>query len=493
MIKIKLTVIAFSLSMVGNVYSGGVQDFFDSINGGVNVNDSKSYSGHGQNYYMGGSLYMRTPDKRYQLASATAPSVRASCSGIDAYMGSFSFINSDQLIQMGKNILANLPGAFFRMSLKGMCPPCDDIMVGMQDMANAMNRASISSCEAADGIITAGKDAIYDKENYKNTALAAMMTGTSQDFKSGWDKMSQGLSGFLSGKSSEVAAQKNNSIKNGGNDDRLMSLSPTGNVTWKALNSINLVDMYSQTGSTLSAKDNRLIMSFIGAYIFPKSGDDGSNPLPVAKPPSGIKFEDIVGNSSATTSKSVVYKCVDGDSDIEGCTNLTAGFEDVETFYPRVSNILSSVTSKIRAKTGVWTDQERAVFLIADFPLLPLLRQATSLPQSAGDLLISRYTELLAAKLAAAYLSESTRGVFKGIEYVKKKYPGNATDIGLDSTVAAAKDFLRDIDSKINQINGNMQSTTSIVKEIVELDAQLHAGLSRRLRNNAAFSGKKGG
>ncbi|MCW7017626.1 conjugal transfer protein TraH [Escherichia coli] len=59
-----------------------------------------------------GSLYARTQVKNIQLISMTLPDINAGCGGIDAYLGSFSFINGDQLQRFVKQIMSNAAGYF---------------------------------------------------------------------------------------------------------------------------------------------------------------------------------------------------------------------------------------------------------------------------------------------------------------------------------------------------------------------------------------------
>ncbi len=47
-----------------------------------------------------------------QLVSMTLPDINAGCGGIDAYLGSFSYINSEQLQRFAKQIMSNAAGYF---------------------------------------------------------------------------------------------------------------------------------------------------------------------------------------------------------------------------------------------------------------------------------------------------------------------------------------------------------------------------------------------
>ena len=91
-----------------------MQDWFNDIGAYGNVTGPNAYRGQTMNLYTGGSLYMRTPVRNYQLASIAPPSFTAGCGGIDLFAGSFSFINKEQFVALLRNIGNNAIGAAFK-------------------------------------------------------------------------------------------------------------------------------------------------------------------------------------------------------------------------------------------------------------------------------------------------------------------------------------------------------------------------------------------
>lgn len=57
----------------------------------------------------------RAPVNAYQVVNLTPPTLRAGCGGIDAYGGSFTFINEEQFRQMLRQIGANALGYAFKL------------------------------------------------------------------------------------------------------------------------------------------------------------------------------------------------------------------------------------------------------------------------------------------------------------------------------------------------------------------------------------------
>ncbi|MCL1446522.1 conjugal transfer protein TraH, partial [Klebsiella quasipneumoniae] len=85
--------------------------------------------------------------------SMTLPDINAGCGGIDAYLGSFSFINGEQLQRFVKQIMSNAAGYFFDLALQTTVPEIKTAKDFLQKMASDINSMNLSSCQAAQGII----------------------------------------------------------------------------------------------------------------------------------------------------------------------------------------------------------------------------------------------------------------------------------------------------------------------------------------------------
>lgn len=148
-----------ALCLAGAVFQAqaGINDdlnsFFNQMGGGGNVSMPAAWQGQSAGYLTGGNLFMRMPVRNIQLVSVTLPDIKAGCGGIDAYLGSFSFINSDQLKVMGKQILSNAAGYAFDLGLETVCPQCKAVKDYLQRMATDINNMNISTCQAAQSIV----------------------------------------------------------------------------------------------------------------------------------------------------------------------------------------------------------------------------------------------------------------------------------------------------------------------------------------------------
>ena len=87
--------------------SGEMKQMFDDIGAVSNVTGPGAFRSQAMGIYTGGELQMRAPTRNYQFFSVTMPSINAGCGGIDAYLGSFSLINSDQFFVVDRYSVKN--------------------------------------------------------------------------------------------------------------------------------------------------------------------------------------------------------------------------------------------------------------------------------------------------------------------------------------------------------------------------------------------------
>jgi conjugative transfer pilus assembly protein TraH len=169
--------LALGLAAAPMATGGGLEDFYNSVSTYNNVTGPSAYEGQTMNIYTGGSLFMRTPSRNYQLLSAAAPSLRGGCGGIDAFAGSFSFINVDQFVAMLRNIGQNALGLFFMTALQSMAPDIMESIKYLNKIAQDINAMGINSCEAAKGLVAASGVEKWMEANKVNTGLGAAAAG----------------------------------------------------------------------------------------------------------------------------------------------------------------------------------------------------------------------------------------------------------------------------------------------------------------------------
>ena len=147
-IKQQSTIVLLIISMFGaqSSYAWRLGDVFAGMS--TNITSPGSYQDQAAGYYSGGGFTMRTNNKSYNPASMTPPSLKMGCSGIDMYMGSFSLIAGDQLVQMAKNLGTQAASYGFQLALKTFAPQIENLLSKLRDMAMELNEFSVEDCQA---------------------------------------------------------------------------------------------------------------------------------------------------------------------------------------------------------------------------------------------------------------------------------------------------------------------------------------------------------
>lgn len=105
----------------------------------------------------GGSFVMRAPIKSANIVSFDPPRLDAGCGGVDLYLGSFSFINGQQLVALFRQVAANAVGLAFKAAIKAISPSLDGLLTEFQTLLQSLNNLAKNSCNMAH-LLTDGAD-----------------------------------------------------------------------------------------------------------------------------------------------------------------------------------------------------------------------------------------------------------------------------------------------------------------------------------------------
>src|SRR5256886_10400006 len=115
------TISSLVLAPMSRSWAGDLQTEVDSMfnNLGAIGNYTAPGAFRGQTYktYTGGSIFLRSPNKVYQLATIHFPYVKAGCGVIDVFGGSFSHLSAAEFKNILQTITAALPAVDDQHSL----------------------------------------------------------------------------------------------------------------------------------------------------------------------------------------------------------------------------------------------------------------------------------------------------------------------------------------------------------------------------------------
>jgi conjugative transfer pilus assembly protein TraH len=205
----------------------------------------------------GGSYELRAPVTSVNLVSFDPPRADAGCGGIDLYAGSFSFINSQQLVQVFRAVAQNSIGLAFKAAIMYISPGLDKLITEFQTVMQDMNKLAKNSCQLAHLIVDPSERALGMQVN-ADGSIASADTGLFSDQFST-------LTGYLSSADSYLkkAGATNPSV---------------GNLPYKAIMnsgvaaSLGLPGLGNADGSADNPSDpntlnNRVLISFMGYEV----------------------------------------------------------------------------------------------------------------------------------------------------------------------------------------------------------------------------------
>ncbi|MBS2132330.1 conjugal transfer protein TraH (plasmid) [Burkholderia thailandensis] len=445
-----------------------MQDVFNSINAQGNISDPRALQGQTMNMYSGGSVFMRTPHKTYQLASVTAPSWGAGCGGIDLFTGGFSFINKEQFVALLRNIGSNALGYAFKLAIQNLCPTCDNVMQALQSIAKDINRMNIDSCQAAEGIVNAVTPDTWKKEQANLADTMGPFANLYSDMTDAWSN--------IAGNASQ-AAQTIDTATSG--DASLAAKQPYGNVTWQAL--LQLPD--------LSTSDREFLMSLIGTVIFPDpSNSNGAEVNPVFLPRIGsITVAELVGNDPASSSTATIqlYSCDEPTK----CINPSTQEVTFTTFRSLVQQKLQNIEDAIASRSAMPDAADTFRFLsMTDLPVYKMIAVGTRLNNPAvADQLLTTYQSLIAAKYAQAYIHSSAEDLRRAIA----RYSTVSSSTSLLQEASKINDNIdsveRESSQAVMQAYSQTSNTWALVEQLQAMERAVHSNLSSTLRNSIAF------
>ena len=276
----------------------------------------------------GGSFVARAPVTSINWVSFDPPRFDAGCGGVDLYGGSFTFINSQQLVQIFRNVAANAAGLAFRAAIKAIAPSLDQLISDFQSLMQSLNNLAKNSCAMAHMIVDPAEKAV-------NTALNG--EGSNGAVQKGmFDDQIASLDKWVVDKTNTLNDIAKNNSKSGNGIVKALVNSKAGDIM--GLSTVPNIDGSTEDASLPNSLNNRILISLIGYEIAAipcqKSAETGSANTTIADPKAvgiisckgepTIDLEDLIkGGGTGSSSPDVplkLYFCLNPS----GTASLTA-------------------------------------------------------------------------------------------------------------------------------------------------------------------------
>jgi conjugative transfer pilus assembly protein TraH len=132
----------------GNAEANWVDDWVSATSGGGPM----YYEGQKRGYYSGGGFSARWGSTVDPLVTISAPKMKSGCGGIDMFLGGFSFMDFNYLVDKLQKILASVPAVAFDLALNVLCEPCSKAIKSFEAISDSLNGLQIDDCRAARGV-----------------------------------------------------------------------------------------------------------------------------------------------------------------------------------------------------------------------------------------------------------------------------------------------------------------------------------------------------
>ncbi|WP_048901389.1 conjugal transfer pilus assembly protein TraH [Escherichia coli] len=426
-----------------------MNQFFNKLGFASNTTQPGVWQGQAAGYAYGGSLYARTQVKNIQLISMTLPDINAGCGGIDAYLGSFSFINGDQLQRFVKQIMSNAAGYFFDLALQATVPEIKTAKDFLQKMASDINSMNLSSCQVAQGLVGG-----LFPQTQESQQKVCQDIGSESNIFADWAASRQGCT--VGGQSSSVRDKASDKDK-----ERVLK---NQNIIWEALKKNRMFDGNKEL--------KEFIMTLTGTLIF---GEDSEiTPLPARTTDRDILRAIMEGGTAK------VYHCNDSDKCLKVVADANVTIARDKALKSQITKLLTSIQNKAVSDTPL-DAREQGFISSTTIPVFKYLID----PQMLGvsNSVVYQLTDYIGYDIMLQYIQELLQQARAMIA------TGNYPQTVLDSVLENLNQAQQQIAVFQGQVKVQQDALLVVDRQMSYMRQQLSARMLSRYQNNYHFGG----
>lgn len=240
----------------------------------------------------GGSIQMRVPVQSVNLVAFDPPRFDAGCGGVDLYGGSFSFINSQQLVAVFRQVAANAVGLAFKAAVNTIAPNLGNLMSEFQAMMQNLNGLAKNSCHLAGLLVDKGERALSDAIDGEG-ATAGQRKGLFSD-------SIDSLTNYLKDGNKYLVEAGKSQAKSG--NATYKSILNSGASAMLGLAGFSNFDASADDASNPNSLNNRILVSLLGYQVsgLPCTNVSADGTPDVQVQPGGANLSNVSCNGPAT-------------------------------------------------------------------------------------------------------------------------------------------------------------------------------------------------
>lgn len=411
--------------------SSALQDMF------VSTTSPSVYQSQTRMGLVGGQFSMRVPNQSINLMTFDPPRFDAGCGGLDMFGGSFSFINTEQIVKIFRNIGQIAVAALFKLAISAISKELSSVMTEFRTAMEALNNVKLNSCKIGNAIALDVEDVAKGAEREAGTHVRAELAAATGRTAESWSHFWNSL--FKSDSKDLTRDRENPTVSN---------------LTWRAVNNSM---SYSGVRGLSGREVATLIINITGTKILPTADTPTDGPCPEAfttdpeYPATPIArctrhdFRILPGNltieklmdpeNTAGGDEKQLWRCADGAdiSDEFGCQKMNLGPVTTAGGFPGAKKLAWKVLFGAEGQaaqinptggivyfieTGEWGTFPDAQNFIGSISV-PVLRQLVTVqrdPQAVRQV-AGYFADVLANDIAVAFaeaLADAAAMTFSG-------------------------------------------------------------------------------
>lgn len=437
--------ISLLTSAYANDLSSELNDFLNQAGYASNVTQPHAYQSQASGYFGGGSLYTRTPVKRYNLVTLDMPSYRAGCSGIDLYAGSLSYISGDKLKNLGRSIMQGAGTYAVDVMLATTVPELKQVRDYLQTTVQKVNQANINSCELAQNLVGGvWPKTMASQQKICHDQRAMGGSGLSHDYVSA----RMGCSGDSFQKTMQEASNDN---------DRKEQVVLGKNLVWEIVKKSDFLNDNQQL--------QELVMSLIGTIIISEDGK-------VKQVPSLAMDNDLIHTllgDVVHVHEAQIWHCTDNSK----CLNVVRqkiSIPEDHSLTGKVKSMILIINQKIQ-KDEPLTKVEANFLEMTPLPVLKFLLVLNGTHYGNAAIDIQAYATLIATDLLQKYLTDILQLIQQ--YSVNSQIPEHLLKV-LQTRMEKASQSIARLEPHINQkLNEKLQ----LIEQVAKIEKQLSANM----------------
>lgn len=314
------------------------------------------------------------------------------------FMGAFSHISSDKLVESLKAIGSNASSFAMMIALEEMSPIVKNTMTELNDWAQKINSANVNSCEIA----ATALGSVWPRSEIAKGHMCKMI-GTEGKYG--------GFSDYAAARQGCGAGGERNKVMTAAeNDPRFKSMLGTEfNLAWKAIQENHFLSQ--------DLKLAEFFMSVSGTIISYKEANDD---FKLHSHASLANNNELLG-ALLHGGRVEIYKCTDNTGNANKCLKLVKSAITIDadkSLIGQVRKVLESIQNKIYADEAL-SASEIAFLNSTRLPFYKIINVSTAFRRGQSPVDILDYAELGAVDILFQYLTEILDVINESADHIR--------------------------------------------------------------------------